>query len=248
LAGLNRRIRIVDVGAQSLGAGTHPYDGLLQVCSPEIIGFDPLQERLQERAETEASPGLTLLPYAVGDGSTQTLYINNFDATSSLFPLNESLNRYFHDLHWLETVRTERVKTRRLDDVLPEGPVDMLKLDVQGAELMVLEGAERILSQTATVHCEVMFSPIYFGQPLFPVIQEHLMSRNFELIDLLVSGRSHYRTPSGRLAQDRLIWADAIFFLKSDDPETQRVQALIAASVYRKPTLAEHLLLQAEQS
>ena len=138
--------------------------------------------------------------------------------------------------------------THRLDDVLPKGPVDFLKLDVQGAELMTLRGAERILSQTAAVHCEVMFSPMYIGEPLFPAIQQYLMSKDFELIDLLVSVRYNYLTPSGRSTPDRLLWADAVFFRETADQETLRLQALIAAAVYKKPTLAEHLLLLAEQT
>jgi len=246
LAAVKRPIRIVDVGAQSLGAGTHPYDGLLKICDPEIIGFDPLAQRLLERAESEPSSRLTLLPYAVGDGGTYTFYVNNEDANSSFFPLDELHNARFNHISQLRTVQTTQMTTRRLDEVLPEGPVDFLKLDTQGAELMILKGAERTLSQTATVHCEVMFSAMYVGEPLFPAVQEHLLSKNFELIDLLVSVRYSYLTPSGRSAPDRLLWADAVFFRKTDDPETQRIQALIAAAVYQKPTLAEHLLVLSE--
>ena len=246
LSGLNRRVRVVDVGAQSLGAGSHPYDALLNFCNPEVIGFDPLSERLRERAETEAALDLTLLPYAIGDGKAHTLYVNNDDATSSLFPLNKCHNARFNHLNELRTVRTEQITTHRLDDVLPEGPVDFLKLDVQGAELMALQGADEVLSRTAAVHCEVEFSPIYEGQPLFAAVQQHLMSRNFALIDLLVPGRYHYITPSGRIGQDRLLWADAVYFREPADAETRRVQALIAATVYRKPTLAEHLMVLAE--
>lgn len=243
---VDRPLRVVDVGAQSLGAGSHPYDPLRGVCELEIIGFDPLTERLQERIAAEGAERLTLLPYAVGDGGTHTLYVNNDDATSSLFPLNDAHNALFNHLSTLRTVRTERVMTRRLDDVLPEGMVDFLKLDVQGAELMVLHGAERTLSQTAVVHCEVEFSPIYLGQPLFADIQQHLVARGFTLIDLLTSGRYHYLTASHRSAEDRLIWADAVFFRDTTDPMVRKVQALVAASVYRKPTLAEHLMDLAE--
>jgi hypothetical protein len=85
LAAMKRPVRIVDVGAQSLGAGTHPYDGLLKICEPEIIGFDPLEQRLRERAQHEPSANLTLLPYALGDGGTYTFHINNEDANSSFF-------------------------------------------------------------------------------------------------------------------------------------------------------------------
>ena len=248
LAAVKRPIRIVDVGAQSLGVGTHPYDSLLKLCDPEIIGFDPLEHRLHERAQSEPSSRLTLLPYALGDGGTYTFYVNNEDANSSFFPLNESHNGRFNHISQLKTVQTMQMATHRLDDVLPKGPVDFLKLDAQGAELMILQGAEQTLSRAATVHCEVMFSPMYVGEPLFPALQEYLLSKNFELIDLLVSVRYHYLTPSGRRTPDRLLWADAVFFRETDDPETRTVQALIAAAVYGKPTLAEHLLLRSEQN
>jgi len=59
-----------------------------------------------------------------------------------------------------------------------------------------------------------------------------------------VPGRYHYSlTPSG--SQDRLLWADAVFFRAATDMETQRVQAVIADACYAKPTLAEHLSLGA---
>jgi FkbM family methyltransferase len=248
LSFLNRRLTVVDVGAQSLGIGSHPYINLLEVCGVDVIGFDPLQERLRERAEQEAGPGLTLLPYAVGDGGTHTLYINNEDATSSLFPLNSSSNALFNHLNGLFTVRTEQVVTKRLDDVLPCGPIDFLKLEVQGGELMVLKGAAQTLLRTAVIHCEVSFSPMYVDQALFADVQQHLSSRGFVLIDLFLPGRYHYLTPSGRTVQDRLIWGDAVFFRETDDAETLRVQALVASSIYQKPTLAEHLLHLADQS
>ena len=239
---LGRRPRVVDVGAQSLGAGTHPYSPLAALSPLDIVGFDPLVDRLSQRAETEEAEGLTLLPYAVGDGGTHTLHINNFDATSSLFPLNEPHNASFNHLCDLRTVRTESVRTHRLDDVLPEGPVDFLKLDVQGAELMVLRGAEHTLARTAVVHCEVEFSPIYAGQPLYPEIHECLAARGFVLIDFVTSVRYHYIVPSCRTAPDHLLWADAVFFRQAEERQVLVAQALIAAAVYRKPTLAEYLL------
>lgn len=242
LALLDRPLRIVDVGAQSLATESHVYTALLEIPGVQIVGFDPLREKMHERSEAEAHPGLTLLPYALGDGGTHTLYVNNDDATSSLFPLNEPHNECFNHLSTLRTIRTEQVATQRMDDVLPEGPVDFLKLDVQGAELMVLRAGERTLSRTAVVHSEVEFSPIYLNQPLFPSVQEFLASRNFALIDLLIPGRYHYVVPSGRSAQDRLVWADAVFFRETTDPKILVIQALIAASVYKKPTLSEHLL------
>jgi FkbM family methyltransferase len=240
---LGRRPRIVDVGAQSLGDGSHPYSPLSALTATDIVGFDPLATRLEERAAHEATHGsLQLLPFALGDGHEHTLYVNNVDATSSLFPLDIARNASFPQLARLQTIRTEQVKTRRLDDVLPHGPVDFLKLDVQGAELMVLRGGPKATASAAVVHCEVEFSPLYEGQPLYPEIHQELSDHGFALIDMLVSTRYFYRTSSGATSPDRLIWADAVFYRDTADLETLAVQALISAAVYAKPALAEYLL------
>jgi FkbM family methyltransferase len=240
---LGRRPRVVDVGAQSLGARSHAYSSLFDATAVDVVGFDPLAARLTERAEREDHDGnLSLLPFALGDGAEHTLYVNNDDATSSLFPLNAAHNARFDHLSSLRTVHTERVRTRRLDDVLAPGPVDFLKLDVQGAELMVLQGGPATTAAAAVVHCEVEFAPIYEGQPLFPDVQRELAIHGFELVDLLVDSRYRYLTASAESSPDRLLWADAVYFRATNTPETLVAQALIAAAVYGKPTFAEHLL------
>jgi FkbM family methyltransferase len=248
LGALGRRPRVVDVGAQSLGDGSHPYSPLTAMTAVDIVGFDPLGDRLDERREREIGAGsLLLLPYAIGDGNEHTLYINNDDATSSLLPLDDASNARFNHLSTLHTVRTEQVVTRRLDDVLPPGPVDFLKLDVQGAELMVLEGGRETVAAGAVVHCEVEFSPIYAGQPLYPDVHRALTEHGFTLIDFVNPARYYYLGPSGAATNDRLLWADAVFFRDTDDAETLIAQALVAAAIYAKPSLAEHLLERAQR-
>lgn len=241
---LNRHPRIVDIGAQLIGDGTHAYTPLTSLTPLDVIGFDPLAERMTERAATESAGNgsLTLLPYAIGDGRSHTLHINNDDATSSLFALNLRHNSYFNHLSTLHTVDTEILQTRPLDQALDPGKIDFLKLDIQGGELMVLEGAARSLAETAVVHCEVEFSPIYEGQPLYPAIQTELAKYGFFLVDFVDPGRYHYLTESGTTGDERLLWADAVFFRETDEPETLAAQALIAAAVYKRPSLAEHLL------
>lgn len=242
LARLDRRPRIVDVGAQTLGPGSHAYDALMRFCPTDVIGFDPLEERLDEREAAEGGENVTLLPYALGDGGTHTLHINNADATSSLYPLDLDHNRPFPLLSPLETVRTLDLPTRRLDEVLPPEPVDFLKLDIQGGELLVLRHAEATLARTAVVHCEVEFGPIYAGQPLFAEVETFLRAHGFYLVDFPTLGKYAYENTGNFETDDQLLWADAVFFRRTDDPAVRAAQALIASVVYRKPSMAAHLL------
>ncbi len=55
---LGRTMRVVDVGAQLLGLGSNPYDPLAHYAVLDIIGFDPLEERLAERVKAEGEKGL----------------------------------------------------------------------------------------------------------------------------------------------------------------------------------------------
>lgn len=240
LARLQRRPRIVDIGAQ--GVGGHPYGLLTAFAECDIVGFEPLEHRLKERLESEGSERLTLLPYAVGDGSVRAFHVVNDDGCSSLLPLNHRFNQRFNHIAHIRAVRVEAMPTVKLDDVLPEGPVDLLKLDVQGAELLVLQGAERTLADTGVIHCEVEFGPIYAGQPLFGDIQAFLAQQGFEFIDLLNETRYHYLEPAGNQYPERLLAADAIFFKEASQATLRASQALIAAQVYHKASLARHLL------
>jgi FkbM family methyltransferase len=234
---------IVDVGAQNLAAEKHVYSAL---CVPgiqhKIIGFEPLEDRAAERNVGDDTGTTTIYPFAIGDGASHTLYINNDDATSSIFPLNGTLCNDFEHLHTLKLASTATLETKRLDDALPPEAVDFLKLDIQGAELLALQSATKVLARTAVVHCEVEFDQIYAGQPLFHDVQKLLVESDFYLVDLLISHRYAYENSLGISARDRLLWADAVYFRKTDDKEILEAQALIAGLVYKKPTLSAHLL------
>ncbi len=246
LSRLGRMPCIVDVGAQTLGPGSHIYDALLRFCEVEIIGFDPLEDRLKERSEAEGGKHVTLLPYAMGDGGPHTLYVNNDDATSSLYPLDVDHNRVFPGLIRFETVRTIALETKRMDDVVPSRPVDLMKLDVQGGELLILKHAVETLRNTAVVHCEVEFGTIYKDQPLFSDVESFLREQGFYFVDFPTIGRYARENKREADTPDQMVWADAVFFRQTDDPAVKTAQALIAAVVYQKGTLASHLLDAAE--
>jgi hypothetical protein len=56
-----------------------------------------------------------------------------------------------------------------------------MKVDVQGAELDVLRGAERSLESARVIETEVEFQELYRGQPLFTDVDRFLRERGFGL-------------------------------------------------------------------
>jgi FkbM family methyltransferase len=208
------RLKIVDVGAMSLGEGTDAYSPLTDATPCDVYGFEPVTEEF-EKLKAAAKPGHHYLPYFVGDGSAQTFYECNFAMTSSLFEPNSALLDKFQNLGELARVRkTYPVQTTRLDDIPELKGTDFLKADVQGAELMVFEGAPRLLDDALVIHAEVEFVELYKGQPLFADIDAHLRSKGFVLHLLGKAGRTFkplvfMNDLNAGLSQ--ILWGDAVY-------------------------------------
>jgi hypothetical protein len=81
------RLKIVDVGAMTLGDGTYPYSPLTRAAPCDAYGFEPSAAEF-EKLKTTARPGHHYLQHFVGDGTTRTFYECNFAMTSSLFEPN----------------------------------------------------------------------------------------------------------------------------------------------------------------
>jgi hypothetical protein len=143
------------------------------------------------------------------------------------------------------------ITTRRLDDLDGLGDVDMVKIDVQGAELAVFKGAERVLSKALFVHAEVEFVELYEGQPLFAEIDQFLRASGFQFHTFEGFGQRSFKPLVVAQNQNRglrqLLWSDAIYvrdFLKFDILTDQKLLklAIIAHEVYRSCDLAYRAL------
>jgi len=63
-----------------------------------------------------------------------------------------------------------------------EENVDLLKIDIQGAELMALGGAERTLLGVRFEFIEVSFTQLYQGSCIFAEVYDFLRERGFRLL------------------------------------------------------------------
>lgn len=172
-------IRIVDIGANPID-GPAPYAPLLEAGLCRVIGFEPQAEALQ-RLLTTKSEHETYLPYAVGDGSTRPLHLCAYSGwTSTLRPDPRSLALFEMFQGNAAVIDETTIDTRRLDDIAEVGPIDYLKIDIQGGEAPVFLHGKAKLGQVLMVQTEISFFPLYENQPPFGQID--LILRDFGLL------------------------------------------------------------------
>jgi FkbM family methyltransferase len=209
------RLKIVDIGAMSLGEGEDPYSELMKTLPCEVIGFEPLPEEC-EKLNRSAGAHRRYLPHFIGDGSEQTFHRCAAPMTSSLLEPDAALMSMFQTLGELtRVVATQRVQTTRLDDIAQARGTDFLKIDVQGGELMVLQGARETLRDVLLIHTEAEFLPLYKDQPLFGDLDAFLRREGFVLHKIAtVDGRAfkpmvREGDPSRLISQ--LLWCDVVY-------------------------------------
>lgn len=208
-------IKVVDVGAMDVGEA-EPWARLVSSGAASLIGFEPNPSEC-EKLNQAGRANSRFLPHALGDGGAHTLYIGRNPMTSSLYPPDPEVMGRFHNLWELcETVAQEPLETMRLDDVAEAGDCDFLKLDVQGAEKLVLEGAPRTLATTLGLITEVNFLPIYKGQALFADVDIEVRSHGLSFHTLVGGGARPYRPlikeANPNLGFGQVIWSNALYF------------------------------------
>ena len=117
-----------------------------------VLSFEPspgTQEVLRSNVRFNGLSWVKIFPAALADASgTAPFYVASATAES---PFSDTLTP-------LPGRAQVEVPVRRLDDVLAEEgitSVDLLKMDVEGAELRLLEGASKTLARTQRVVMEV---------------------------------------------------------------------------------------------
>lgn len=115
----------------------------------------------------------------------KSFYINSFEETSSLNRLN--LKRERKDKNF--TKSKLKVKCMTLDYYINKNKIkkiDLLKLDTQGNESKILEGAKKTLSSRFVeyIKLEIIFENYYKKQNYFFEIDRNLFINNYKLLSL----------------------------------------------------------------
>ena len=197
---------IVDVGANR-GQTAIKLSALL----PEwkIYAFEPFPDAFikLEKAVSSLSNVVPLNIAISNKTGTADFHVNSSNVTNSLLPATSTGISYFPEQ--LDLQRIIQVFTKTLDDWSKEAnihDIQILKMDVQGSELLVLEGAtELLMNSVQFVFSEVQFLPIYQDSATFGKLEAFLIERGFSLYQLY----DLHSSPDGRL-----LYGDALFIRK----------------------------------
>jgi FkbM family methyltransferase len=204
----------------------------------------------------------TLYPFALGpEPGRAALNLTALpNMSSTLQPHAELLGSFRKKGAHTAIVGTIEMPVDTLDAIaVREGrQVDAIKVDTQGSELGILEGAKNCLSGSILIaEIEVSFFERYRGQALFRDIEAFMTGLGFELIDLYrlkryrrlnSSGIGNISLGGGQRA-GRLAYGDAFFMLGEDrlleriasGGEDVAMKAIVSLLVYGKPDIAAAL-------
>ncbi len=177
---------VFDVGAHigqsaALFADTFP--------AARIHSFEPDPESYaQLHALAAGYPQVSTVNAAVGERDGEaTFFVNQFSQTNSLLKATDGAGRFLVGEHGLDLRNETRVRVTTIDRYCDEqriDRIDLLKLDTQGYELRVLDGAKGMLERQAVplIYLEVGFVTLYQDQPLFPQVYQYLFDRAYRMV------------------------------------------------------------------
>lgn len=173
---------VLDVGANvgqfALAIRNAGYDG-------RLVSFEPLQKAHTELLQASSvDPEWDIAPrVAIGSevGEVEmNVACNSF--SSSAMEMLPDLVKAVPDS---ARVSVERAPMMPLDiasrKFVSEQDVTFIKVDTQGYEGQVLDGATEVLNQAIGLHVELSLIPLYDGQPLFEEIVERIRDAGFGL-------------------------------------------------------------------
>jgi FkbM family methyltransferase len=161
-----------------------------------LYSFEPDPHSFQILSNISV-PNLKLENIALSDNIGETsFYRNNISHTNSLFKVNQNSKDSISILNaksennesFFEGLNNEiKVKTTTLDvytKINKINIIDLLKIDVQGAEVKVLNGAISTLETTKCVILEISFYDYYETQTSFMDIEKILSPMAFKLYSI----------------------------------------------------------------
>lgn len=161
---LKENLIFIDVGAN---VGFYSVT-LAKLCNCKVYAFEPLPRNINIlRINARLNKvHIYIYDFAVGDRSDKVKLFGNISSPGN-FSLTRNAENY------------AEIEMKTLDEVLGNlDKIDVIKIDVEGAENLVLRGAQKVLDKTEAVIIEINNESFYESHKI-------LLSKGFKLIRIL---------------------------------------------------------------
>ena len=172
-------VKVFDVGAHDGGYGRelreHGYNGTIE-------SFEPLSAPFQRLAKKASMDGNWHVNQ-IGLGITNceaSINVSSRPSSSSFLKMTATHEKASpgSEYQGVESVRIGRLDSYSSPNDIKGSPT-WLKVDVQGYEQKVLEGAGNVLREFAAIELELSLAPVYEGAPLIEEMISYLRQQGF---------------------------------------------------------------------
>ena len=151
----------------------------------KIISFEPLSDARAILLNISKNDPLwqIALQTAIGEENGEIeIQIAGNSQSSSVLDMLDTHVRAAPDSKY---IGKEKVALRTLDSIAPDymdsNSIAFIKIDTQGYETQVMNGAKKLMSQIVGLQVEISLVPLYKGQCLFDEMLKKLKNDGFEL-------------------------------------------------------------------
>ena len=151
----------------------------------KILSFEPLSEARESLLKISRNDSMwqVALQSAIGEENGEIeINIAGNSQSSSVLDMLDTHVRAAPDSKY---IGKEKVALRKLDTIAPDymdsNSIVFIKIDTQGYETQVMNGAKKLMNQIVGIQVEISLVPLYKGQCLFDEMIKKLKNYGFEL-------------------------------------------------------------------
>lgn len=199
-------LTIFDVGAH-VGNISLKYNDLFP--NSKIYSFEPFPESFRSlKQNTAQNKNIKIFNKGLGEQvGTSKFHSNVHEQTNSILATHEDGNSNWGSENMLKTKEVLDIELTTIDQIVEAEnikKIDILKMDVQGAEYQVMAGAKKTIEKgmIGLIYTEIITIPTYENQQELDEALKMFREYGFELFNIYNSGH----TEDGRLQ-----YVDAVF-------------------------------------